>query len=830
MRTRFTLLAIICLVALSCTTNILEPQNKDAGPVELVFSAGMNDNAETKTVLNEEGTAILWSPHDTIMITCGEASGRFISTNTEPSNKVTFRGSLDLATGTMEGEGGETPFFAVYPYNAVRSSGTTEKTVLVPYKQTASEGTFAPGMFPAVAQSTNLSLGFYNLCGGIAFTVKDEGITSVILRGNNEERISGDATVFFSAGIPNISNRYYNTYESVELLAPNNGSFKPGVRYFISIFPTEFTKGITITFVKNKAYRSDVTWEKPANVKRSRFLVINNADAGAGEYIYVVPQEAEFDLLNLYDAFAQSVASQGNASLYAPLRALFNFCGDDVYGAGSYYGDNDFLPALNEFRYKPDNNVVGNLYAGLYKGIRSTNEFLKKYEEDFPKFVAPARVLRAYMHMMLAIGWGTPPLEDHVLGASELPYNCDKDPKRTLTHKQLLEWCAQECESVIPALTERESPQDTQGAYRVTKGFAQAIAGKAYLFAGNYEKAKALLGDVINSGKYALVPGSRYWENFHIEGDGNEEKIYEPNLEYVPGTSAWGGAIQRSTWMESNLLNWRSDRFIMAPHNYYCGVAGWGSLGVPQAFGDAFLANDGKNSYRLNATLMHIDDAVGGMTYGDAMIDSMTKEQKLASTSVGITVQGLYGQSFWLPFKQLVKKTDANSAYGSNVRLNNYTIMRYAEVLLLYAEACIQTGDATAALNAINQIQRRAGSQTISATVDMDVLKREKQYELWFEGCRWADLIRWGDTSVVEQAGKVIPVLYDKFTRAPYPTDENVVWENGTEENSRFYTVTTHGALDQGLEVGYVAGKHNLFPYPASVLEANTNLTQNPGW
>lgn len=63
--------------------------------------------------------------------------------------------------------------------------------------------------------------------------------------------------------------------------------------------------------------------------------------------------------------------------------------------------------------------------------------------------------------------------------------------------------------------------------------------------------------------------------------------------------------------------------------------------------------------------------------------------------------------------------------YGDNIRLNNYLVMRYAEVLLNYAEACLQTGDQAEAKKYINMIQKRAGSKTISETVDMDVLKKE---------------------------------------------------------------------------------------------------------
>jgi hypothetical protein len=155
--------------------------------------------------------------------------------------------------------------------------------------------------------------------------------------------------------------------------------------------------------------------------------------------------------------------------------------------------------------------------------------------------------------------------------------------------------------------------------------------------------------------------------------------------------------------------------------------------------------------------------------------------------------------------------------------------MRYAEVLLLYAEACLNSGDNGQALWAINEIQKRAGSKTISTTASMDLLKKEKSYELWLEGSRWLDLLRWGDTQRVQQAGQNVPKLFDKLHRAPQ-SGENVTWENGSESNSRFYTVSTHQAKDRGDTVGFVPGKHEFFPYPTSVMDKNPNLVQNPGW
>ena len=822
MKTRFIWGGLLCLLALSCTMTRLEP-DVTTSSVELTFQASLGDNQDTRTVLQEDRMSIWWTPNDSIMVFCGDASGLFISTNTEPSAIASFKGSLDVVTGTIDNENNPATFMALYPRTYTTSShyGNTVK-LLLPDKQIAADNSFARDMFPAAAISTNLNLSFYNICGGIVFTVQDEGIKFVTLTGNNGEFLAGYSTVSFSGNIPSAA--VDDGLTSITLKAPGGGTFTPGVRYFISVYPQTLEQGFTLAFQKASS-KSEVTWTKPATIKRSRFLVLENADAEAGEYEFAIPEEALNEMDAMMNCFASKIASQGGANLYAPLRILYNYCGDDVYSAGSYYDDITPASSLNEFRYDASNDVVKLMYTNFYTFVRQATYVVEKYKDDLPVVAAHARVLRAYAQMMLAIGWGTPPVIDHVLTDSEYPTN------NVYTQKEIFEWCGQECEIAAQSLGERESPQDVEGAYKVTKGFAQAIAGKAYLFAGEYQKAKDQLNQVILSGKYELVPGERFWENFHVEGDGNEEKLFEPNLEYDPTVSTWG-MMQYTTWMESNLLNWRSDRFVISPQLGYTGNnLGWGNLGVPEAFAEAFVANDGKDSYRLNTTIIHIDDVVGGTMYADDNLNGMSKEDKLAGTNVGISdTRGLYGQSFWLPFKQLVKGTDFSPSYGNTLRMNNYTIMRYAEVLLLYAEACLMTGDSAGALDAINQIQRRAGSQTVSTTATMDVLKREKQFEMWMEGCRWADLLRWGDTEGVEQAGHDVPVLYDKFFRTPQEGDRNVVWENGTEANSRFYIVSTHDAMDDGYQVGFVAGKHNRFPYPQTEMDANPNLTQTPGW
>lgn len=574
-----------------------------------------------------------------------------------------------------------------------------------------------------------------------------------------------------------------------------------------------------------------------------------------GEF-YKTDADCEKALAAAYEGFMINTLGRttvpNNPGIYTPARVLANDPGDDVNYAGGNYGDHEFGGSINEFRYDHTPEAINFHYRGLYLSIYNDNlviSYFKDGTSDFMKqAVAEAKVLRAYNHFLLACYWGQPPLVDDLLSPDVIPTNSE------MTQKEYFVWVAQQCEEAVPDLKERASTTDKEGSYRVTKGFANALAGKAYMFAGDYAKAKDALKKVIDSNKYELVSGDDYLNLFHKEGDGCPEKVFEINMRYNPAATEWStgsglGYLHHSTWMEANCFNWRAGNFKVNPASKYIGGCdGWGSIGVAEWFGEEFKNNDG-DSKRFKATVMHIDDAVyqtsgiDGMSYADDKINKLSLDEKKASTEIGIADvdQGLYGQSFYLPFKIIVRAGDLDDGgnHGGNVRLNNIIVMRYAEVLLNYAECCLRTGDTPTAKTYINMIQQRAGSQTVSADVNLEVLKKEKSYELWFEGCRFQDILRWSATdnddydkaciARLQKQGTAVPHLFDKLFRPVAATDVNVVWENGTEANSRFYIAHTHEAMDAGFEVGFKE-KHRLFPYPQSIMEQNTALKQNPGW
>lgn len=522
---------------------------------------------------------------------------------------------------------------------------------------------------------------------------------------------------------------------------------------------------------------------------------------------YQTDEDAESALVNLYADFITNIG--GNDGIYVPYNIIFNYTADNVLAAGEFYGDNDQFASINEFRFDSQSSVVSLMYSRLYYVIYHANLVIDNFEygESAVKdrCISEARVVRAWAHMMAAFAWGTPPLVDRLLEPEEKPVNFDG------THEELIRWCAKEFGESVQYLDERKSPSDKDGAVKVTKGFALAMQGKALLNVGDYAAAKTPLKSVISSGKYELVPGEEYGKLFHLSGDGSPEKVFELNLINNASIDDWSGKIQRSTWMEMNLWGWRSSRLAASPTMQ--ADQGWGGLAVEETFAREFAANDG-DSYRRKATIITYEEFLTELEWpsdnGD--INSMTKAQKLADPNRGIiNPDGLYGQSEYLQRKHIVAAEDRSTNW---YRFNNFIITRYADVLLMYAEACAQTND-NDGLQYLQMVQQRAGSDYVSTSLTMDDVKKERNYELWMEGSRWIDMKRWGEFEKAKKAGSRIPSLKDAFI-------------NDNEPAHRGYL--TYSEPNAGLSVGFKEGKHEWFPYPYNVTSINPNIVQNPGW
>lgn len=521
------------------------------------------------------------------------------------------------------------------------------------------------------------------------------------------------------------------------------------------------------------------------------------------ESFYRTDDDAQNALNNLYQSLCLNIA--GNEGIYVALPLLFNEPGDDMLAAGNMYGDNDFGAQLNEFRYDSQNEVIKNAYWGLYGVIFDANLILGNIEPDTDvkkRVCAEARAVRAWSHFMLTIGWNCPPLIDHTLAADDKPANYEGG------HDALLEWCAAEAEAAVPYLDERANPADKVGASKITKGFALTLAGKARLFKGDYAGAKANLRQVIDSKKYELVPTDRWANLFHASGDLCEEMVFQINALENAGIGDWSNKIQRTSWMWIQFWNWRTDKLASKPS--FIGPDGWGGHAIRADFAERMLANDG-DSPRRKATFLTADEFLYEMEWNGTKDKGLTREQLEVSDQIGIKdPTGLYGFGGYFANKFVAWPEDNEKGwYG----FKNLTLFRYAEVLLMYAEACAQTDDSDGlGLKCLQEIQNRAGSAHISTQLTLEEVKKEKSFEMWLEGVRFPDMIRWGDTDGVVNSGKDIPTTYDAF------------YTKG-EPKHRIYV--EYANPNKG-KTGFVKGKHEYFAYPFAAASINPNLKQNP--
>ena len=549
---------------------------------------------------------------------------------------------------------------------------------------------------------------------------------------------------------------------------------------------------------------------------------------------------------NIYATFGDNIASCNGGYIYVPQLMLLNYSADDVLAAGGDSEDHGGFRIFCEFRYSEREDALKHLYNHYAKVIYACNFVISNFSNenrngDEPKFqsaftkqcVEEARVMRAYCHLMMALSWNRPNIVDRILDGDELPTQAE-------SQDQVLKWVISECEKAITSgsLPERSSTSDKDATGIMTKGFAQFIAGKAAMFDNDPATARKYLGDLINSGKYALVKSEDFWTNFHVDGDGNSEKIFELNYIADPQYTS----MLRGRWMTADVLCWRTDALASTPSvcSEIAGVGGgWNGGAIQEDFAKKFLEHDGKSPRRL-ATFLTEDEFLYEMDWSGSTVNDGTLAQKKADGARGIrSANGIYSHGPYFEWKMMVYHnpprilTGGKTGYhadnvpssGANSNQKNYAVARYAEALLLYAEACIGADEANG-LKALNEVQKRSGSGKISSKLTFQDVMDEKQYELWFESARFHDLVRWAAQGKVD-LNEVFNTRYGGIhEKIPTVFDEYFVeGKPGYGKEHKLYETYSKAHYNK-----FEVGKHEYFPFPYDVKNGNPNLQDVLGW
>lgn len=500
-----------------------------------------------------------------------------------------------------------------------------------------------------------------------------------------------------------------------------------------------------------------------------------------------IPQKGVLDYSFYYQTDEHAEAASN--ALYIQLKGTFynytmlkNALSDDVWAGGGGRNDNAELEGCNEFSFGSDQSFIRGVWESYYSLIYKSNVILGHIDPDTDikkRAHAEAKFFRAFAYFDLISMWGEVPLVDHELTPSE--YQMPKSKKEDL-------WALVEqdlTEAISSGYLEEKDNVNDNTTWRVTKQVAQTILGKAYLWQEKYTEAADVLNQVRSSGKYTLYKGD-YENILTYLAEGSSESMLESNR-ILDMNNPWD---EFSFYEVMN--HWRMDNLTAtSPQFTAYKETGWGFMVPQKGLYDAFVAEEGVNGYRLNQTMK---------TYNQ-MTDLGVKLQK------GKTIinEGLF---LW---KRRYSSAEAPITFWCSY--NNYRWMRYAEVLLLAAEANVLAGKQSEADACLNEVRTRARLPYKKAT--LEAIKLEKRLELCSEYTRYQDIIRWKDAETqMKSQGSRTPLLTNKASSPNEP--DNVVVE--------YRTYHTDAA-----RYGFKP-KHYLLPIPATEIRLNPNMVQNEGW
>lgn len=467
--------------------------------------------------------------------------------------------------------------------------------------------------------------------------------------------------------------------------------------------------------------------------------------------------KSEADIMKgLTSAYA---AMQPNSSWAVPFEryiVIDNHRSDEI----DFRADVSSWMSIAMFTNDPNNSVTRKEWTNLYIGINYANQCIDNIpnvpgdkaniNELKEQAIAEARFLRAYFYFRLYINYGERvPIFLHQLEGTEEEFYPKQAEAGVLV--KLIESELIDVQKDLPKTYNAE----TDGG-RATRYAAAAVLGKFYMFRNEIEKAEKEFEKLI--GQFELM--DNYADNFNGLNKNNKESILE-----VQFTGSREGG-QR----EYNLF-----AIHLAPFSAYDG-------GYEEAYPTNWLFDlmktdktvDGGYSDRILSTIIFDDPNCRPSYYADDKSFSDYHED---------------GQFFWHKYVTWDPSLGADWYYSGY----NISLIRYAEVLLSYAECLNHRGQTPQAIQYINEVRARANVPALSATLSkQDVLKHlqdvERPCELALEGSRWYDLIRWG-------------IVGETLTAHNKPYVEN-----------------------------YVESKHQLFPIPHEEFLLNPDWEQNPNF
>ncbi|MGE5429343.1 MAG: RagB/SusD family nutrient uptake outer membrane protein [Methylococcaceae bacterium] len=425
--------------------------------------------------------------------------------------------------------------------------------------------------------------------------------------------------------------------------------------------------------------------------------------------------------------------------------------GDDVNAGG--LGDQQDYAEMDKYNYNKDywmfNSVWQNMYMDAYTALSAMNE-IKLYGDSTgntalaEQYMAETKVIESFSLLILSRIWG-----NIIIPPTANP--SDLYTAKISTKDEVMQYISDLMKEAIPNLLDMRPNERTDIPGGVTKYTALAMQALANLELKNYQEVANATGQIISSGRFSLSPD--FYNLFKIPGKLNNENLLE--FQYSDfGQSA--GDTKSYLFDFFGPQNWTPARVGAS--------SGWGFF-EPSMKYIKFMLDRGETT-RLETSVLFTNRGIEEIkkdpkyTNLPAFVTNTTRE--------GDVINNFEREMFvsgkqYLPSMQL---TQGRTAYGTN---KNFIVIRYAEILLMYAEALTQgaTGTAGTADAAVNLVRARAGMPALSGVTNQQVMD-EKFAELAMEwGIRYYDMVRLGKYNELNYDGRT--TFDDSKIFLPYP-------------------------------------------------------------
>ena len=593
------------------------------------------------------------------------------------------------------------------------------------------------------------------------------------------------------------------------------------------------------------------------------FLDIEPETTLTGKNFYKSPDDIRSALYSTYSSLRDNGLYSASIYLFGDVRS------DVAFPNQTNYYANTFRHEIEKFTISANNSGNQNYWAHHYKGIIRANTVIEKGKELFgndeavQKYIAEAEVLRALFYFNLVRAYGGVPI------IMDIPqeYTDSRGHLRASTE-----------EVYIRILTDLTTAIESNNLYRstnngektptgrVNKYAAEALLGKVLLSMPNditeaaypnveawkdisanpnitvfypettttqYEAAKYYLEDVINNGGYELYPN--FSELFKPTNKHSSESIWE--VEYKTGQAEGLGSpfytlFSPASYAPRNKAN--SNGYIpspisnqgngaCAPTGYFMDMAKkWDSMYPDYQYEVRKFDDVIYTDTRISDGNIKLD--TDGISYlpvnenKDYTQNVAYPYDPYTGTSFRTSVKGFSADDQWM-----CGKYTGSPEYKVNDSDDNWYILRFADVLLLLAEAEAHISDGVLSQsvlnNTINLVRERAGIVPYLASGDSNkewvldtpekvyqAIYDERTLELAFEGHRWFDLVR---------SGKAVEVMNQHFTNF-----YNAYTSNSSPNVNNYYMKSEKFEIDQYC---------TLFPIPSQEIRSNPKLTQNYG-